>query len=201
MGDAGRRVRHAHPGFAELICGRVLLASKPGASQPAGELEGCGGPPPALWLRGTANLRHSAQLTVAVVSARAATSYWQHVASDLSAGLSHLDITVMSVAAHGVAAAALRSALAAGRRTVAVLPCGVDIAFPRRQQSLLDGITEHGVLVSESAPATSRLGSGYVECYQCGTQWSTRAHEASHTLECGGPKGRHAPECECPDHA
>lgn len=44
-------------------------------------------------------------------------------------------------------------------------------------------------------------GTGYVECYQCGTQWSTRAYEDFHTLECGGPKGRHAPECECPDHA
>ena len=69
--------------------------------------------------------------------ARACTPYGEHVAADLAAGLGDRGWTVVSGGAFGIDAAAHRGALAVGAPTVAVLACGVDLAYPTAHDRLL----------------------------------------------------------------
>lgn len=112
-------------------------------------------PPLALWVRGRWPLAEAAELSVAVVGARAASSYGLHVAAELAAGLSTAGATVVSGGAYGIDAAAHRGALTAGRGpTVAVLACGVDVAYPRGNDRLLGQVARDGLLVSELPPGS-----------------------------------------------
>lgn len=110
-------------------------------------------PPYALWLRGPARLDAVVERAVAIVGARAATSYGVHVAADLAAGLADAAVAVVSGGAYGIDAAAHRGALSvAGAPTVAVLASGVDVAYPRGNDRLLAQIARDGLLVSELPP-------------------------------------------------
>ncbi len=108
--------------------------------------------PLGLWLHGSADLRFACLRSVAVVGARSATSYGTHVAAEFGFGLSEAGWTVISGGAYGIDGAAHRGALAADSPTVAVLACGVDIAYPRGHLDLFTAVREQGVLVSECAP-------------------------------------------------
>ncbi|RKS77356.1 DNA processing protein [Motilibacter peucedani] len=110
--------------------------------------------PLGLWVRGRGSLRELAERSVAVVGARACTAYGEHVASSLSAELVSRGWSVVSGAAFGIDAAAHRGALAAGGPTLAVLACGVDLAYPRAHDTLLARVAEDGLVVSEYPPAT-----------------------------------------------
>ncbi len=112
----------------------------------------CGLEPLALWVRGEGELATLAERAVAVVGSRAATGYGQHVATEFGYGLADAGVTVVSGAAYGIDGAAHRGALAAGGPTVAVLACGVDIAYPRGHRGLLERIPNHGLVVSEYPP-------------------------------------------------
>ena len=61
---------------------------------------------------------------------------------------------VVSGLAHGIDAAAHEGALAAGGVTVAVLGCGVDVPYPRRNRVLAARSRHRGALVSEYWPGT-----------------------------------------------
>jgi DNA processing protein len=112
-------------------------------------------PPTCLWVRGPWPLAQALDRSVAVVGARAATSYGTHVAADLGHGLAERGWTVVSGGAYGVDAAAHRGALAAGGVTVAVLACGVDRPYPASNTGLFDRIAERGLLVSEWPPGAA----------------------------------------------
>jgi DNA processing protein len=119
-------------------------------------------PPLALHVRGRARLDQLAERAVAVVGARAATSYGDLVAGELGFGLAARGWSVVSGAAYGIDAAAHQGALSADAApTVAVLACGVDVAYPRGHDRLLARIAATGVVVSElpvgSAPTRSRF--------------------------------------------
>jgi DNA processing protein len=105
--------------------------------------------PLGLWLHGDADLRYSCLRSVAVVGSRAATPYGVHVAAELGAGLSEAGWTVISGGAYGVDAAAHRGALAGSAETIAVLACGIDIAYPAANQDLFAAIRARGLVVSE----------------------------------------------------
>lgn len=112
-------------------------------------------PPLALWVRGPWPLAEVVERSVAVVGARAASSYGLHVAADLGAGLAEGQAGVVSGGAYGIDAAAHRGALtAAAAPTVAVLACGVDVAYPRGNDRLLRDVAERGLLVSELPPTS-----------------------------------------------
>lgn len=113
--------------------------------------------PLALWVRGTASLREAWERSVAVVGSRAATGYGQHVAAAWGAELAERAWTVCSGGAYGVDGAAHRGALAAGGRTVAVLACGVDVAYPPGHDRLLARIATQGLLVSEWPPGCAPM--------------------------------------------
>jgi DNA processing protein len=72
--------------------------------------------PLALWVRGPWPLAEVVERSVAVVGARAASSYGLHVAQALGAALSERGATVVSGAAYGIDAAAHRGALQRAER-------------------------------------------------------------------------------------
>ncbi|MET7878618.1 DNA-processing protein DprA [Micromonospora profundi] len=114
-------------------------------------------PPLCFWVRGGWPLGEALDRSVAVVGARAATGYGQHVATELGYGLAERDWTVVSGGAFGIDAAAHRGALNAGGVTVAVLACGVDRPYPVGNTALFDRIADTGLLVSEWPPGAEPL--------------------------------------------
>lgn len=118
--------------------------------------------PVGLWVLGRASLRLWALRSVAVVGARACTDYGAHVASTLGAGLAARGWTVISGAAYGVDGAAHHGALAAGGATVAVLACGVDVAYPPGNGALIRRIGQEGLLVAELPPGAHPTRSRFV---------------------------------------
>lgn len=92
-------------------------------------------PPAGLFVRGGASLSLLERPAVAVVGARACSSYGGEVAVSLARELAAAGVVVVSGLARGVDAAAHRGALQSGT-TLAVLGCGVDRDYPRVQGSL-----------------------------------------------------------------
>jgi DNA processing protein len=91
---------------------------------------------------------------VTVVGARRATSYGREVARELGRELAAAGMTVISGMAFGIDACAHRGALDAGR-TIAVLGCGPDIAYPASHRSLWRQISESGLVISEFPPGAT----------------------------------------------
>ena len=109
--------------------------------------------PHLLWVRGTVALL--ARPSVAVVGARAATGYGEHVAMEFAAGLVGRDVAVVSGGAYGIDGMAHRAALASGGATIAVLAGGIDRLYPSGHDALLTRISQQGALVSEVPCGTS----------------------------------------------
>jgi DNA processing protein len=105
--------------------------------------------PAALWVPGAGRLDELGERTVAVVGARAATGYGEHVAAEFGYGLAESGFAVVSGAAFGIDGAAHRGVLAAAGRTVAVQACGLDRPYPAGHHGLLARIASSGLVVSE----------------------------------------------------
>jgi DNA processing protein len=121
------------------------------------------GVPFGLWVRGTGSLSELSGRSAAVVGARAATSYGTWVAGELALGLVERQATVISGGAFGIDAAAHRGALAGGGSTIAVLPGGIDIAYPQAHDTLLAAIAAGGgLLVAEQPPGRRPRRDGFL---------------------------------------
>lgn len=103
--------------------------------------------PVLLWARGEIELLR--RPGIALVGARAATGYGEHVAMELAAGLCARDVVVVSGGAYGIDGMAHRAALASGGATIAVLAGGIDRLYPSGHEALLTRVAEQGLLVSE----------------------------------------------------
>lgn len=135
----------------------------PGDREWPGQLDDLGySRPTGLWVRGRPDLRLWALRSVAVVGARACTPYGAHMAASLGAGLAELGWVVVSGAAFGVDGAAHRGALSAGGATMAVLACGVDVAYPRGHAELIERVAEQGLLIGELPPADHPTRSRFI---------------------------------------
>lgn len=125
-------------------------------------------PPTVLYVKGPVEYLNSPCL--AVVGARAATSYGRQVSEDISYQLARRGITIVSGLALGVDAAAHNGALNAGGMTIAVLGCGIDVVYPHQNKKLFEKIVDKGLLISEYPfgtrpesfrfPARNRIISG-----------------------------------------
>lgn len=117
--------------------------------------------PLALWTRGREETLASLGSSIALVGARAATGYGEHVTMEASAGLVDRGFAIVSGAAYGIDGMAHRAALASHGHTVAFLAGGVDRFYPSGHDALLTRIVEHGLVASElpcgSAPTRWRF--------------------------------------------
>ena len=119
------------------------------------QLNGRGGAPLGLWVRGAGRLDQLGARAVAVVGSRSATTYGVGVAGEIGAGVAQENVTVVSGAAYGIDQAAHRGALAARGPTVAVLACGVDRSYPAAHRELLSYIADSGLVVAEAPPGSA----------------------------------------------
>ncbi|OGQ99254.1 MAG: DNA protecting protein DprA [Deltaproteobacteria bacterium RIFOXYD12_FULL_55_16] len=125
-------------------------------------------PPPFLHVLGAPQLLSAPG--IAMVGARAASSYGLQVAGRLAAELARHHLVIISGFALGIDTAAHRGALAAGGKTVAVMGCGLDIIYPAQNKKLHEQIAAHGAIISENPlgtlpdgfrfPARNRIISG-----------------------------------------
>jgi DNA processing protein len=106
--------------------------------------------PLTLWVRGRVDALAESP-SIALVGARAATHYGEHVAIEAAAGLVDRGFAIISGGAYGIDGTAHRSALANGGTTVAFLAGGVDRFYPVGHEALLSRIAETGAVVSELA--------------------------------------------------
>lgn len=111
--------------------------------------------PVCLWVRGRVGALTEPRSAVAIVGARAATSYGEHVALELSAELVGRGASIVSGAAYGIDGAAHRAALAAGGTTIALLAGGADRAYPTGHVRLIERIAASGAVVSEVPPGSA----------------------------------------------
>ncbi|EWM16397.1 DNA-processing protein DprA [Kutzneria sp. 744] len=146
---AGRQTRLVIPEDEEWPAWQLLALANAAARDVPGMTE-----PLGLWVRGRARLDELVQEAVAVVGARAATSYGERVAAEIAYDLARQSVTIVSGAAYGIDGSAHRGALRADGRTVAVLACGVDVAYPAGHTDLLARIAATGAVVSEYPPGT-----------------------------------------------
>jgi DNA processing protein len=157
--------------------------------------------PIALWTRGTdggyAALAHS----IALVGARAATGYGEHVTMEASAGLVDRGYAIVSGAAYGIDGMAHRAALASNGHTIAFLAGGVDRFYPSGHDALLTRIVESGAVISElpcgSTPTKWRflqrnrlIASASLATIVVEAGWrSGSLNTAGHAAEIGRPLG------------
>lgn len=108
--------------------------------------------PLCLWVRGCADIRLALVRSIAIVGTRSASAYGINVCHTWVPLLCDAGYTVVSGAAYGIDAAAHRAALQARGLTVAVLACGVDVAYPVAHEGLLARIGDDGLIMSEVPP-------------------------------------------------
>ena len=117
--------------------------------------------PIALWQRGSDEAVRSLSRSFALVGARAATGYGEHITMEASAGLVDRGYSIVSGAAYGIDGMAHRAALASRGTTIAFLAGGVDRFYPSGHDALLTRIVETGAVLSElpcgSAPTKWRF--------------------------------------------
>ncbi len=88
-------------------------------------------------------------LCIAMVGTRKASSYGKMCAYSLSKELSQNGVAVVSGLALGIDAKAHSGAVEGGSPTVAVLGCGVDIAYPKTNEPVMKEIIKNGMIISE----------------------------------------------------
>ncbi|MDA8099042.1 MAG: DNA-processing protein DprA [Nitrospiraceae bacterium] len=111
-----------------------------------------------LYVRGTLTAGDGG--AVALVGTRTPTQYGLTVTRRMANELAQAGRTVVSGCARGIDTAAHQGALAGGGRTIAVLGCGIDVAYPPENRGLLEEIAVNGAVLSEN-PFGTRPESGY----------------------------------------
>jgi DNA processing protein len=91
---------------------------------------------------------------VTIVGSRRPSRYGRELATELGTELAGAGFAVISGMALGIDSAAQTGALRAGGLTIAVLGCGVDLAYPSRSARLYSEIVERGVVIGELPPGT-----------------------------------------------
>ena len=87
---------------------------------------------------------------LAVVGSRKMTTYGRQVTEKLVSEIASAGITIVSGFMYGIDATAHKAALEAGGRTIAVMPCGIDLIHPEYQEDLYKEILENnGLIISE----------------------------------------------------
>jgi DNA processing protein len=111
-------------------------------------------PPVGLYVLGEIP---KSEFALGVVGSRRCTGYGVSIAEKFSYDLAKKNVTIISGMARGIDSFALKGALAAGGKTIAVLGCGVDICYPPENKALREKVISSGAVVSEYPPNTPPL--------------------------------------------
>jgi len=87
---------------------------------------------------------------LAVVGSRRMTTYGKLITGKLVSEIARAGVTIVSGFMFGIDATAHKAAIDAGGRTIAVMPCGIDLIHPEYQKTLYNEILENnGLIISE----------------------------------------------------
>ena len=114
-------------------------------------------PPVVLYYRGQLPDFEEAPV-VSVVGTRKATAYGMNTARQISRQIAACGALVVSGGASGIDTMAMQGAMEAGKPTVGVLGCGVDVVYPAKNSRLFAKTMENGCLLSEYPPGSPPLG-------------------------------------------
>lgn len=95
--------------------------------------------------------------SVGIVGARQCSYYGKQMAERLAAVLAECGVQVISGMALGIDGYAQMAALDAEGESFAVLGCGVDVCYPRRNRALYQKLEERGGILSEYPPGREPL--------------------------------------------
>ena len=140
---------------AETAGVAIITAVEPGYPGP---LLNTPDPPLFLYIKGS--LLPEDGNAVAMVGTRTPTHYGLTVTHRMAYELASQRITVVSGMARGIDTQAHKGALAAQGRTIAVLGCGIDTAYPPENRGLMEEIARTGAVVTEN-PFGTKPESGY----------------------------------------
>ena len=115
-------------------------------------------PPLFLYVRGTLIPRD--MQAIAVVGTRTPTHTGVTATHRMAYELAAAGTTIVSGMARGIDTQAHKGALAANGRTIAVLGCGIDVAYPPENKSLMESISGSGAVITEN-PLGTKPESGY----------------------------------------
>lgn len=141
----------------QAIGGEVLTFDDPRFPDLLRQIEN---PPYTLYVCGNI-MKWDRLLTIGVVGTRDCTDYGIAAARHICTGLAESGVTVVSGMARGIDTVAAVSAMNSGGKTIAVLGCGPDIAYPPENADVMERIREHGVLISEYPPGTRPIGHNF----------------------------------------
>ncbi len=113
------------------------------------------GCPLGLYVKG--RLPDPKKPSVAVVGARACSSYGRALAKRFGQELAEAGVQVISGVAAGIDGISQSAALDAGGESFGVLGCGVDVVYPPENGDIYQKLTEKGGLISEYAPGRPPL--------------------------------------------
>lgn len=106
-------------------------------------------PPPLIYYKGKWDGDIFKQ-TLSVVGSRRMTHYGEAIVTKLIRQCAGYGITIVSGFMYGIDASAHEAAVAAGGRTIAVMPCGIERIHPEYQEVLYKKILEtDGLIISE----------------------------------------------------
>ena len=98
---------------------------------------------------------------VAVVGTRKMSPYGKEAAYKLGGGLAAGGATVVSGLALGCDGMAMAGAIEAGGKTIGVIGCGIDIAYPPEHRDLMRSVAKDGVILTEYLPGTPPAGVNF----------------------------------------
>lgn len=116
-------------------------------------------PPPALFYYG--KLPDPKAPTVGIVGTRKCSPAAAGIAATFSCSLALSGVQTISGMAEGIDTYAHKGALIKGRPSYAILGCGVDVIYPKSNETLYTLLKEHGGLISEFLPGTPPLASNF----------------------------------------
>lgn len=93
-------------------------------------------------------------MKIAIIGARECSTYGKEVAKIISHEICKNNITTISGGAIGIDTIAHEAAVEEKSKTCVVLGCGIDIAYPKRNEKLFYKIIENGCIISEFLPKT-----------------------------------------------
>jgi len=150
--EADKRQLHGFEGFAERqlhladACGGLILTLAD-SRYPRGLLAARSFAPPVLHVLGRLDAFGPKRL--AIVGTRGPSDVSVRWSKELARDAAAAGYTIVSGLALGIDAASHAAALDAGGSIVAVLGCGVDVAYPPENRKLYRRIVESGLIVSE----------------------------------------------------
>ncbi|MDD6795920.1 MAG: DNA-processing protein DprA [Clostridiaceae bacterium] len=115
--------------------------------------------PYALFYKG--NIEILKEKIVGIVGSRKCSSYGIEVARLLTKELISYNITIISGGAKGIDSVCHNTAISEKGKTIVVLGCGIDIAYPSQNKCLFNDVVKDGLIISEFLPGTRPLSFNF----------------------------------------